>query len=137
MSSISALPPSADPKKLRSFGFLVGGAFALIAVVPLLRHRGPLRIWALAAAAALVLPALVSPRVLSPVYRAWMRAGAALGYVNNRIILGVLFYFVFTPVGWMFKIARKDPMRRGFERASPSYRAPRQPRPDGHMRNQF
>jgi hypothetical protein len=86
-------------RQLRQFGFLVGGIFGAIGLWPMVwRHQSP-RQWALALAIALVLPALVTPRILAPVLRAWMAAGEVLAWINTHIILGVVFYAVVTPLG--------------------------------------
>jgi hypothetical protein len=129
--------PPAPVKPLRSFGFLVGGVFALLGVWPRLVHGAPWRLWALVAAALLVVPAAVAPRLLAPVHRVWMRVGHWLGFINTRIILGVAFYLVFTPVGAVMRWCGRDPMGRRFDRDAASYRIPREPRGGEHMRQQF
>src|SRR5207253_144527 len=88
-----------EKKKLRHFGLIVGGIFALIGLWPVVfRAQGP-RLWALALAGALVVPALVLPRSLEHVYRLWMAAGEVLAWINTRIILSVVFYGLVTPMG--------------------------------------
>jgi len=127
----------ASVRQLRQFGFLVGGIFGAIGLWPMVwRHQGP-RQWALALAIALVLPALVAPRILAPVYRAWMALGEVLAWINTRIILGVVFYGVVTPIGLVMRLTGRDPMRRQFDRASESYRITCVPRPATHMLRQF
>ena len=128
---------SPDPQQLRKFGLLVGGIFAIIGLWPaIVRGQDP-RSWALALALALVVPALVLPRTLAPAYRGWMAVGRVLSWVNTRIILGVLFYGLITPMGVAARAFRRDPMRRGFEPNLDTYRVPAQPRPGSHMRRQF
>jgi hypothetical protein len=128
-----------DPKikSLRSFGLLVGGVFALMAVWPVLFRGQPPRTWAMIAAIGLMLPALVIPKILEPVYRAWMAIGNVLGWINSRIILGIVFFLVFTPAGWMMRLFKKDPMRLLSKGSSKTYRIPRMPRPESHMKQQF
>jgi hypothetical protein len=127
----------ASVRQLRQFGFLVGGIFGAIGLWPMVwRQQGP-RQWALALAIALVLPALVAPRILTPVHRAWMALGEVLAWINTRIILGVVFYGVVTPIGLVMRLTGRDPMRRRFDRASESYRIKCVPRPATHMLRQF
>ena len=66
-----------------------------------------------------------------------MGVGEALGWVNTRIVLGVLFDGVIVPIGIMLRLRHKDPMRRKFDRAAPSYRILRTKRPASHMQGQF
>jgi hypothetical protein len=126
-----------DLKALRSFGYLVGGVFAVIGLWPWLFHHADPRIWALVASTVLVVPALVRPASLRPIYRVWMTIGHALGWVNTRVILTVCFYLVFAPIGVLMRLRGKDPMRRRFDPTARSYRVSRTPRDANHMEKQF
>ena len=126
-----------DTKHLRSFGLMVGSIFALIGVWPAVWRGQPLRLWSLILGGVLMALALVWPRSLTKVYRLWMTVGEVLGWINTRLILGVLFYLVFTPMGWCMRLRGKDPMQRTVAPEVESYRVVRQPRPSSHMRHQF
>lgn len=41
----------------------------------------------------------------------WMKLGLALGYVMTRVILGIMFYAVFTPFSLFLKLIGRDPLR--------------------------
>jgi hypothetical protein len=87
------------PKQLRSFGFTVGGVFAVIGLWPLVwRHAEP-HLWALIVAGCLLVAAAVFPRSLFWVHKGWMALGHVLGWINTRIILGVVFFLIVTPIG--------------------------------------
>jgi hypothetical protein len=127
----------ADRKELRSFGLIVGGVFAAIALWPtVIRGHGP-RLWAVALALALIVPALVWPPSLRVVHRLWMGAAEILGWINTRLVLGLIFYLVITPMGMAMRRIARDPMRRGFEPGARTYRVVRRPRPGTHMLRQF
>ena len=126
-----------DTKHLRSFGLMVGSIFALIGVWPAVWRGQPLRLWSLILGGVLMALALVWPRGLTQVYRVWMTVGEVLGWINTRLILGVLFYLVFTPLGWCMRLRGKDPMQRTWAPEAESYRVVRQARPSSHMRHQF
>jgi len=127
----------ATARQLRSFGFLVGGVFAVIGAWPMIVRREDPRLWAVILAALLILPALVYPKSLKWPYRAWMAIGHVLAFVNTRIILGIIFFLLFTPVGFVMRLFGWDPMRRRTEQASDTYRLVRDPRPADHMKHQF
>ena len=106
-------PPAggAGPREPRRFGLTVGGAFLLLAAVSAWRgHTIPPRVLG-SLGVLLVVPGLVAPRILGPVERGWMRFGAALGRVNSRILLTVLYYLVITPVG-LVRRWLEDPLDR-------------------------
>jgi Saxitoxin biosynthesis operon protein SxtJ len=126
-----------EAKHLRSFGLIVGGIFAMLGVWPAVWRGQPLRLWLCLLGGLLMVLALVWPRSLTQVYRLWMRVGEVLGWINTRLILGALFYLLFTPMGLYMRLRGKDPMRRTWAPEAESYRVVRQPRPASHMRHQF
>jgi hypothetical protein len=126
-----------ETKHLRSFGLMVGGIFALIGAWPVgWGGRSP-RLWGLILGGLLMALALAWPRSLTRVYRVWMTVGEVLGWINTRLILGMLFYLLFTPMGVFMRLRGKDPMRRTLVPEAESYRVVRQPRPASHMWHQF
>ena|SRR5437588_11300426 len=126
-----------ETKQLRSFGLIVGGIFALLAIGPAIWRGQPPRLWSLILGGLLMGLALAWPRSLTQVYRLWMTVGETLGWLNTRMIRGVLFYALLTPMGLCMRLRGKDPMRRTLAPEVESYRVLRQPRPSAHMRHQF
>jgi hypothetical protein len=124
-------------KQLRSFGFMVGGIFAAIGVWPLIVRGAEPRWWALVVAALLILPAAIYPPVLAWPHRGWMWIGHVLGWINTRIILGVIFYLIVTPIGMIRHWLGKDPMGRRLSPDLDSYRITRSPRPPSHLTKQY
>jgi len=116
---------------------MVGGIFAVIGVWPALWHGQPFRLWSLLLGGVLIVLALAWPRSLAHVYRLWMTVGEVLGWINTRLILGVVFYGLFTPMGLLMRLRGQDPMRRTLTPEVDTYRVVRQPRPASHMRHQF
>lgn len=114
--------------ELRTFGVTVGGAFAVLGLISWWRgHEMPPRVlWTLAVL--LMVPGLVAPTLLGPVQRGWMRFAHALGHVNTHIILTLLFYVVFTPIGFVLRLFR-DPLRRSLKEGSDSNWVQRTPAP--------
>jgi len=123
--------------ELRHFGLIVGGIFGLIGIWPAIVRGGSLRLWTIALAAVLILLASVAPPTLAPAHRAWMALSGALGWVNTRLVLGLVFFGLITPMGLALRLGRRDPMQRAFDPKATSYREPRTPRPGAHMLRQF
>ena len=124
-------------KELRNFGLLVGGVFTMIGLWPLLFRGEPLRLWAVIVGGLLILSGTLVPTWLGPIHRGWMWVGHVLGWINTRIILGIIFYGLITPIGIVFRLLGKDTMRQTFSDAGSTYRVNRQPRPRSHMKFQF
>lgn len=125
-------------KELRSFGIVVGtvavGLFGLL--LPFFfDHAFPT--WPWIVAAPLWLLGLAYPAALRPVHTVWMKIGAVLGWINTRIILGIIFFVIFTPISLFLKIFRIDPMRRALNSESDSYRVTSDSRSPEHMEKPY
>ncbi|HYH79946.1 MAG TPA: SxtJ family membrane protein [Longimicrobium sp.] len=110
----------------RAFGLTFAGVLTVVGLLPLVRGGG-VRAWALAAAAVFLAAALAWPAVLTPLNRVWLRFGLLLHRVMNPVILGIVFYFVITPMGLLMRLARSRPLKLGFDPAARSYWIPREP----------
>jgi hypothetical protein len=88
-----------SPAEGRRFGLVVGAAF--LAIGALARWRGhqlpPVVLWSVGGL--LVAGGLLVPGRMGPLYRGWMRLGRALSRVTTPIIMGVIYYGLFTPIG--------------------------------------
>jgi ABC-type glycerol-3-phosphate transport system permease component len=80
--------------------------------------------------------ALVFPASLGPVYKVWMRFAEALGWINTRIILIVIFFMLFFPFGMIMRMFN-DPMRRKLDASADSYRLPSRPTKPDNMERPF
>ena len=110
--------------ELRKFGLLVGGVLAALGVAMWLRGK-PHYPWALAPGAGLVLLGAAAPRVLKPIYIAWMSLAVVLGFVVSNVILTLFFLLVITPVGLAARALGKDFLSLKIDRAASSYWLPR------------
>ena len=131
------MPNEITINQLRSFGLTVGGVFALIGIWPvIIRNQDP-RWWAFVAAGCLLLPALIFPKSLFWIYKGWMAVGHVMGWINTRIILGVVFYAVVTPIGIVRRWLGRDPMGRRVRTDVDTYRVIRKPRPGSDLTKQY
>jgi hypothetical protein len=95
--------------------------------------------WWLAGATVFGLAGLLAPGLLTPLNRAWVKLGLLMFHVVNPIVLGVLFYLVFLPIGLVMRWCGNDPLHLRFDSAAKTYWITRES--DGSspesMRNQF
>ncbi|MBF6567784.1 MAG: sxtJ [Candidatus Binataceae bacterium] len=128
----------ASRRELRDFGLIVGGLFALIfgLAIPLLKHRA-IPLWPWIVCIALVAPALFFPEALKFPQLAWTKLGLVLGWVNQRIILSIIFYVILVPTGLIMRICGRDPMARRFDPGAESYRVPARKPPPESMNRPF
>jgi hypothetical protein len=71
-------------------------------------HAGTIT-WALAAVGGIVgVIGLISPSAIRPIYTGGMIAAFTIGWTVSRIVLGAVYYLVFTPVALVFRLMRRD-----------------------------
>lgn len=116
---------SPDRQELRKFGFVFAAGLVIIfgLFFPWLAER-PWPGWPFIAAAVFFAAGLVIPQALMPLYKLWMKVGHVLGWINTRIILGVVFFAIFAPVALILKVLGKDPLRRTLDSEVGTYRVP-------------
>ena len=91
----------------RSFGIVFFIVFLIIATYPLI-DNGDLRIWSLITSIIFLILGLINSKILRPLNKLWFKFGILLGRLISPIIMGVIFFFVVTPIGVMLKIFGKD-----------------------------
>ncbi len=124
-------------KELRQFGLLIGGIFTVIGLWPPVLRGEPIRWWAVGVGGGLMLLGAVVPHLLAPLHAAWMWVGHVLGWINTRILLGLVFYGILVPIAIIFRFIGRDTMKEALSQSSPTYRATRSRRPSSHMKYQF
>ena len=125
------------PYQIRTFAFPLGGILALIGLWPWIWHGAGVRAWALLLSCALVVPGILFPRILTPAYRGWMVFAEKLGWFNTKILLGLIFYGILTPIGLVRGMFGKPSFTRGFDKQAESYRVLKSPRASNHMEKSF
>ncbi|MBK9117526.1 MAG: hypothetical protein IPM22_18430 [Betaproteobacteria bacterium] len=115
--------PPRSPRELRRFAAVLAVAVPVVfcLLLPWLFSR-PIPWWPLAVSGALLALAAVAPAALAPVERVWLRIGHALGFVNTRILLTLLFFLLVLPLGLLLRLMRKLPIERRFDPDAATYR---------------
>ena len=127
-----------DNKELRKFGLIFAVFFLLFFgfLIPWIWDK-PLPQWAWIVSGVFAATALVLPAALRPVYKIWMKIGHVLGWINTRLILGLVFFVMFAPIALLFKIFGRDSMERKLDDSMTSYRKPSHHLPRERMQKPF
>jgi hypothetical protein len=126
----------------RAFGLVVAGFCGLMALMRAWSSGAVPVVW-LVVALAFLLPALIYPSVLAPFNRAWTSFGMLLAKVTTPVILGLLFYGCFVPIGWIARLFGHEFLRLRVEPSASTYWVRREPEKVGAvtsadaMKNQF
>jgi len=117
------------PKQLRTFGLSALVASTILAIV-LVFLWGAAVIWAIAvlvAGAGILLCSLISPRATRMVYLVLTIAALPIGFMVSFVLLASFYFLLLTPLGLFFRLIRRDPLHRRFDRSCSSYWIARQP----------
>ena len=103
---------SISKKHLREFGLLVGICFPLIIgwIIPTIGGHF-FKYWTLWIGFPLLILGMVAPRTLFYPYVVWMKLGLILGWINSRIILGIIFIFILEPISLVMRLIGYDPLK--------------------------
>ena len=100
-------------KQLREFGFLIGFGFPIIIGWLIPAISGHLfRTWSLWIGFPALILGILKPSLLSFPYRGWMAIGLALGWINSRLILGLVYLIILLPIAVFMKIFGYNPLRK-------------------------
>ena len=100
-------------KQLREFGFLIGFGFPIIIgwIIPAFGGHA-FRTWTLWIGLPSFILGILKPSMLFYTYKAWIKLGLALGWINSRIILGLVYFIILLPIALIMKIFGYDPLRK-------------------------
>lgn len=109
---VMTLKLNPDVRMLRQFGFLCAVVFGGIAGWKITAAGpGTVAIVLLLAAIAGGTLGWLRPAWLRPVYVGWMVLAFPIGWVVSHLLLALLFYAVFTPLGLLLRGLGKDPLQ--------------------------
>jgi len=112
-------------EQARKTALVVAVVLILIAAFGWYRGRLMLAYITGAAGLILILAGLFMPLLAKFFHVWWMRLAFALGYVNSRILLTLIYFLVFMPYGFVSRLFGRDPLGRGGAKTE-SYWIPRE-----------
>ena len=118
----------------RSFGIVFSVVFLLIALYPLINSQD-LRLWSLAISLIFLVLGLLNSKILAPLNKLWFKFGVFLGKIISPLIMGMIFFLVVTPIGYLMRIFGKDVLNLKYNK-NKSYWIEKNG-PKSKMKNQF
>ena len=110
-------------KTLREFGIIFGIGLPLIIgwLIPTLFGHS-LRAWTLAIGIPTLIISVFYPKILKLPYKIWIKLGIILGWINSKIILGIVFFIILIPISLIMKVFKYDPLKKNLSKDKISYR---------------
>ena len=95
----------------RKFGLFFTAVFAISAAYCFYQTALAFAYLLAIGSAALLLITLTKADLLLPLNKAWMRLGLLLGMIVSPIVLGIIFFLLFTPIGLLMRLFGRDELR--------------------------
>lgn len=118
----------------KSFGIVFFIFFLLISIYPLVNNEN-IRLWSLLLSIIFLILGMLNSKILTPMNKLWFKLGIFLGKIISPLVMGVIFFFVVTPIGLFMKLLKKDLINLKFN-GNPSYWIEKT-EPKSKMKNQF
>ena len=107
-------------QEVKKFGILFAG-IGVVAGIYLFSKDSSAWLWFALGAAFFATTGLFAYRVLRPIYVGWMKLAFALGWINTRILLGIFFYLIITPIALFMRVVGKDILDQKIARSATTY----------------
>ena len=91
----------------RSFGIVFFLVFLIISLYPL-TYSEEIRVWSAIISFIFLVLGLFNSKILTPLNKLWFKFGIFLGKIISPIIMGLIFFFVVTPIGLLMRLLGKD-----------------------------
>ena len=100
--------PLPSNKKIGIFFFII---LTILSVVLLIYNYLSVSLIALSTGLLFLTLAYLKPDLLLPVNKAWMGLGYLLGYIISPIVIGSIFFIIFTPISIFLKLIGRDELQ--------------------------
>ena len=101
-----------------TFGILFFIFFLIIGLYPL-KSDEAIRVWSVVLSLVLLIITIIKPNLFTFLNKFWIKLGILLGKIISPIVMGLVFFFVVTPIGILVRVLKKDVM--GLKRGASSY----------------
>ena len=118
----------------RNFGLVFFIVFLVIAIFPLVNYS-EIRVWSLILSFFFLILGLINSKFLTPFNKLWFKFGIFLGKIISPVVMGIIFFFVVTPIGIIMRLLSKDILNLKYNNEN-SYWI-KKTGPKSKMKNQF
>jgi hypothetical protein len=107
--------------EIKKFGMGLTVLLCLIGGWQLYKGNIDVYVWFFGFAGLVLILSFFVPIILKPLYKVTHTVGNAIGWVSTRILLGIIFYIIFAPIGIILKLIRKDLLDERLDKDAKSY----------------
>lgn len=100
----------------RKFGFFFSFVFAIVAAYFYYAENMVAVCLFVAAAFTFLIVTLIKSDALLPLNKLWMHFGLLLGMIVSPIVLGLIFFGMFTPIAMLMRLSGRDELKLKFRK---------------------
>ena len=118
----------------KNFGIVFFIVFLLVALYPLINYQ-EIRTWSILVSIIFLFLGLINSVILTPLNKLWFIFGIFLGKIVSPFIMGIIFFFVVTPIGLLMRLFGKDILNLKYNKNNTYWIEKKGPK--SLMKNQF
>ena len=121
----------------KKFGFFFALVFGLVALYFYITEMILSSYTMAALSVVLFVITVVKDSMLLPFNKLWMRFGLLLGIIISPIVLGIIFFGLFTPIAFAMRLSGRDELRLTFRKKSSHWISRKESIQSVSFKNQF
>ncbi len=118
----------------KSFGIVFFFVFLIISLYPIINDQD-IRIWSLLVSIIFLVLGFLNSNILTPLNKIWFKFGIFLGKIVSPLVMGIIFFLVVTPIGFLMRLLKKDLLNLKFNNENTYWI--KKTGPKSKMKNQF
>jgi predicted membrane metal-binding protein len=119
----------------RGFGLVFFFVLIIIGLWPL-KNNGDIRIYFVLTSMLFLGLGLINSKILTPLNSLWFKLGILIGAIVSPIVMGIVFFLVVTPTGFIMKLLGNKMLDHTFDKNKNSYWITRN-KQNSSMKKQF
>jgi len=105
----------------RSFGLLFFIVFIIVAFWSFRGSVDQIKFWSIALSLIFLILGLINSKLLTPLNKSWHYLGIILGLIVSPVVMGVIYFLVVSPIGFIMRLLGKDLLKLKSNKNSKSY----------------
>ena len=121
----------------RKFGIFFTAVFTMVAVYLYYTNTTKWSYISSGVGLAFLVVSIIKAEALLPLNKLWMRFGVLLGMIVSPIILGIIFFGIFTPIATLMRIFGRDELHLRLKKKATYWISRKKTEENNSFKNQF
>lgn len=113
--------PQNEIRDLKQFGLTLAGILTIFGAINFLKGRTGFYTWFFGLSIIVFLLVITVPKHIKPIFVIFSKVGHAIGWVNSKIILTLIYFIFITPIAIIMRICGRDLLNRKIDKKEETY----------------